>query len=97
MPPIDTDSTARVTHFVSDLCRFINEDLPVLHPRMKSHPNVAEQTPLFSSGTIDSMAILQLIAFVEERIGKKIPMTMVSMRYFETPRVIGETFMAGEF
>lgn len=42
------------------------------------------QTPLFESGLIDSLAILELIAFVEEATGRPIPARQVQMKHFGT-------------
>jgi acyl carrier protein len=41
-------------------------------------------TPLFDSGLIDSLAILELIAFVEEATGRSIPARQVQMKHFGT-------------
>jgi acyl carrier protein len=42
------------------------------------------ETPLFQTGLIDSLAILELIAFVEEATGRPIPARQVHMRHFGT-------------
>jgi acyl carrier protein len=42
------------------------------------------QTPLFESGLIDSLAILELIAFVEAATGRPIPARQVQMKHFGT-------------
>ena len=41
-------------------------------------------TLLFEAGLIDSMAILELIAFVEEATGRSIPSRQVQMKHFGT-------------
>lgn len=46
--------------------------------------DVDGQTPLFESGLIDSLAILELIAFVEEATGRPIPARRVQMKHFGT-------------
>ena len=41
-------------------------------------------TPLFETGLIDSMAVLELMAFIEEATGRSIPSRMVHMKHFGT-------------
>jgi len=45
---------------------------------------VDAQTPLFASGLVDSLAILELIAFVEGATGRPIPARQVHIRHFGT-------------
>jgi acyl carrier protein len=49
-------------------------------------------TPLFATGIVDSMAILELIAFVEEAIGRTIPARQVHLKHFGTVDRICEAF-----
>jgi acyl carrier protein len=49
-------------------------------------------TYLFADGLIDSLKILQLIAFLEMQIGREIPDAEVVMKHFRTVRT-----MAGRF
>ena len=51
-------------------------------------------TPLFEDGLIDSLNILQLIAFVEARRGRAIPDREIVMDRFRTPRAIAESFLS---
>ncbi|MFT3967146.1 MAG: acyl carrier protein [Sphingobium sp.] len=44
-----------------------------------------DDTPLFSSGALDSVAMLNLIAFVEERTGIEIRADEVTLDNFDTP------------
>jgi acyl carrier protein len=46
--------------------------------------DVRADTPLFESGLVDSLAILELIAFVEEATGRSIPARQVRMQQFGT-------------
>ena len=78
--------------FAAELVRFINEVLPRLYPRLPVSLQVDEQTPLFETGLIDSMAILDLIAFVEKDTGLPIPSRMVVMKHFRTVAAICESF-----
>ena len=45
---------------------------------------VDETTPLFDSGLIDSLAVLELMAFIEEATGRPIPRRMIHMKHFAT-------------
>jgi acyl carrier protein len=53
---------------------------------------VGLHTPLFSDGLIDSIGILDLIAFVEAATGRVIPTHMVDMKYFRSVHAICEAF-----
>jgi acyl carrier protein len=41
-------------------------------------------TPLFETGIIDSLGIIDLLAFVETATGRTVPMRMVDMQFFGT-------------
>ena len=58
--------------------------------------DVAGDTPLFESGLVDSLAILELIAFVERATGRTIPPRQVQLRHFGTIDRICATFWAEE-
>jgi acyl carrier protein len=58
--------------------------------------DVDPRTPLFESGLIDSMAILELIAFVEEATGRAIPARQVQMKHFGTIERISAAFWQDE-
>lgn len=49
-------------------------------------------TPLFKSGLIDSMGILDLLAFVEATTERTIPTHKVDMQYFGNVAAITKTF-----
>ena len=83
---------ANAAEFSAALCFFINHELPLLHPRMTADPGVTPETPLFATGLIDSMAILHLIAFVEDATGRAILPEQVVMKHFATVAAITETF-----
>jgi acyl carrier protein len=78
--------------FAAALSDFINHELPRLHAKMKSTPGVDRDTPLFTSGIIDSMAILYLISFVEQTTSRSIPPEKVVMKHFRTVSTIAESF-----
>lgn len=59
--------------------------------------DVAGDTPLFESGLVDSLAILELIAFVEGATGRAIPPRQVQMRHFGTiDRICAAFWVDGE-
>jgi acyl carrier protein len=45
---------------------------------------VDARTPLFESGLVDSLAVLELIAFVERATGRPIPARQVHLKHFGT-------------
>jgi acyl carrier protein len=55
---------------------------------------VEADTYLFADGMIDSLKILQLIAFLELQIGREIPDVEIVMAHFRTVRTIAARFGA---
>lgn len=53
---------------------------------------IGADTELFADGLVDSMRILQLIAWTERAIGRPIPDEQIRMDNFQTARRIAETF-----
>ena len=78
--------------FANALCEFINVELPRRQRKMPSNPNVSGDTLLFATGVIDSMAILHLIAFIEDATGRDIPPEKVVMKHFQSVAAIAESF-----
>lgn len=54
---------------------------------------IAPETPLFGSGLIDSIRILELIAYTERSIGRVIPDSAIRMDNFSTVARIAEVFI----
>ncbi len=54
---------------------------------------VEADTPLFSGGRINSIRVLELIAWTEREIGREIPDALVRMDHFRTVRRIAEVFL----
>ena len=50
-------------------------------------------TPLFAEGRIDSIRVLELIAWTERALGRPIPDRWIRMDHFATVRCIAETFI----
>lgn len=73
--------------FIDGIVRWINHRL--------APPDcvVGSDTELFGPGLIDSMRILDLIAWTERAIGRPIPDEQVLMDNFRTPRRIAQTFL----
>ena len=78
--------------FAEALCAFINHELPALNPRMVADPRVGPDSPLFSTGLIDSLAILHLVAWVENATGAPVRIDQVVMRNFQTVAAITAAF-----
>lgn len=53
---------------------------------------IDEETYLFDEGLVDSLKILQLIAFIEMQTGRTIPDRDVVMENFRTVRTIARRF-----
>ena len=53
---------------------------------------VDANTHLFADGLIDSLKIVQLIAFLELQIGRDIPDTEIVMKHFRTVRTMARRF-----
>lgn len=69
------------------LLSYINREL-LTDPARRAAPD----TPLFEDGWIDSLKILQLIAYIEVMIGRNIPDEEIVMKNFRTVTVIVEHF-----
>lgn len=78
--------------FAAALCRFVNEELPRLHSRMSGSPGVGPDTPLFATGLLDSLAVLHVVGFVEDAIGRRLGIEEVVMSRFQNARTIARTF-----
>ena len=76
------------TPAIESLLRFVNQDLLAT-----SAEKVKADTPLFEGGWIDSLKILTLIAFLEKKVGKKIPDELIVMDRFRTIAVIARSFL----
>lgn len=83
-------SFASRSAFEQALLGFING--PLLERQDDARVCVSKRTPLFSGGLIDSLAILDLLVFIEKATGRPIPLSRVDMRYFATVRAISDSF-----
>lgn len=55
-------------------------------------PPIEADTPLFAGGLLDSMRILELIAWTERAIGREIPDAAIRTDNFGSPARIAELF-----
>jgi acyl carrier protein len=76
-----------VSEFETALVSFINTEL-----LLDSNPTIGPDTALFEDGIIDSLKILNLLAFIESTVGRAIPDEEIVMKHFRTARVIAERF-----
>ncbi|MBW3554256.1 MAG: acyl carrier protein [Gemmatimonadetes bacterium] len=72
--------------------RFIDETAAWIVRRFAPGAVLEADTPLFE-GLIDSIRILELIAWTERALGGRIPDRMIRMDHFRTLRAVAETFI----
>ena len=73
--------------FVLRMLAWLNEEVA---PRGVS---VNAETPLFSTRLLDSLRVLELIAFTEQAIGQPIPDSHIRMDNFQTVGRIAAVFL----
>ncbi len=77
-----------------DSAQFVAAMLVWLNERLaKSNVIIGADTPLFESGLIDSIRVLELIAWTEEAVGALIPDVRIRMDNFRTVARIAEVFV----
>jgi acyl carrier protein len=76
--------------FIAELVAWLNRTL------VPKGVAVSRSTPLFAGGLIDSIRILELIAWTERAIGRPIPDASIRMDNFETPERIAAVFLPAE-
>ena len=84
-----TERAGAVSAFVRAMVSWLNER--VAPPGV----TVGAETALFENGLIDSMRILELIAWTERETGRTIADEQMRMDNFRTPRRIAEVFVEG--
>jgi acyl carrier protein len=89
-PPIRPDTREA---FARALIEFIGGPLIARHGERSVV--VDASTPLFETGIIDSLGIIDLLAFVETATGKTVPMRKLDMRFFGTVDRICSAFWDG--
>src|SRR5262245_64676957 len=78
--------------FAAALIAFIEGPLFARHGAADVREPIEVSTPLFEAGVIDSLGIIDLLAFVETVTGRRIPIRKVDMRYFATIDRIARAF-----
>jgi acyl carrier protein len=78
--------------FTRALIDFISGPLCARHARLSRPVNIDAFTPLFETGIVDSLGIIDLLAFVEAATGAPVPMRKIDMQYFGTVDRIARTF-----
>ena len=84
-----TPPAARASEFLGGLLAWLNERFA------PDGPPIGADTPLFAGGLLDSLRVLELIAWTERAIGREIPDVQIRTDYFATASRIAEVF-AGE-
>jgi acyl carrier protein len=75
-----------VTPFKGELAKFIENNLIGGERRM----TVDDSTALIEEGIIDSMGLMQIVSFLEERAGVRVPDEEVGPDNFETLEAIDQ-------
>ncbi|MBA2707246.1 MAG: hypothetical protein H0U59_05525 [Gemmatimonadaceae bacterium] len=78
--------TATSQAFVDQMVKWVNTRFDPAH-------EIHAGTPLFGAGLIDSIRILELIAYTEDAIGGIIPDSRIRMDNFRTVTRIAEAFV----
>lgn len=78
--------------FAAALIAFIRGPLFARHGAARPSMDIDASTPLFETGIIDSLGIIDLLAFVETATGRPVPMRRVDMRFFGTVDRISRAF-----
>ena len=74
------------------LVAFIDGPLREVHGANMPDVAIEGGTPLFETGLIDSLAILDLLGFVEDLIDRRLRTHEVDMKHFGTVEAICQTF-----
>jgi hypothetical protein len=75
---------------------FLERALAWLNRRFAPAAPIEADTPLFAGGLINSMRILELIAWTETAIGREIADSEVRMDNFHSPRRMADVFIQHE-
>lgn len=66
----------------TDIRSFLDQDLGL------DVEDLADDAPLFSSGRIDSMSLIELFAFIESDLGVPVGLADLSMEHFDSIEAI---------
>ena len=73
--------------FVAAMLAWLNEELAA------KGAEISAETPLFATRLLDSLKVLELIAFTEQEIGRAIPDSHIRMDNFQTVARIAAVFL----
>lgn len=73
--------------------RFVTDMVVWLNDRLATEIGISADTPLFARGLMDSIRVLELIAYTEVAIGSVIPDMRIRMDNFRTVGRIAEVFV----
>jgi acyl carrier protein len=79
--------THRQSAFIADMLGWLNEEIA---PRGVV---ITPETQLFAGRLLDSLRVLELIAFTEQAIGSPIPDSQIRMDNFQTVSRIASVFL----
>jgi acyl carrier protein len=74
-------------HFVTSMLSWLNDEVA------PEGVVICAETPLFASRILDSLRVLELIAFTEQTIGSTIPDSEIRMDNFQTVSRIASVFL----
>jgi len=72
---------------------FVDQMVKWVNARFSPTREIHADTPLFAGGLIDSIRVLELIAYTEDAIGKVIPDSRIRMDNFRTISRIADAFV----
>ncbi len=78
--------------FVAGLVSFLNNELPLVHPKAAGHSPIDRATLLFDEGGIDSLSIIHIVAFLEKALGAPLDLQDITMKNFRTVDDIASLF-----
>jgi len=80
----------RRAHFIAQMLQWINERLAPPGVVVDAH------TPLFASGLVSSIKVLEIIAWTERAIGREIPDVQIRLDNFRSVQRIADVFVEDE-
>jgi Phosphopantetheine attachment site len=66
--------------FAEALLDYINNRLPIVHPKAAGHEAFERWTPLFEVGGIDSLSIIHIVTFLEAAMGSTLSLQDINMK-----------------
>jgi acyl carrier protein len=79
--------SSRREEFISQMLVWLNDEVAPKGSRVDA------DTPLFATKLLDSLKVLELIAFTEQAIGRAIPDSHIRMDNFQTVARIAAVFL----